>query len=263
MPHYSKGRGMRISKIKFAELEDLSTLVIRGFEGEGDGDTGGSGDGGEGGSGDTGGTGGEGDDTGGGDDGGDGDTGDDDVPDDLEGLKKALKTERDLRKKAEKGLKLTDREKRRLQKAQDDLKAAEDGEVAAAKKSADEAAVKVKNLGEKLRTSALEKAITEAARKAKFRDPDDVITQLSRNNFKDIDVDQDDDDPSDIEIDAKSVEKAVKAVATAKPHWLIAAGDNNNSGSSFNGGKPGGDNKNKQQEYAQRFPALRNKINQQ
>lgn len=249
---------MRLKAIKLGELEDLSQLVIRGFEGEGDtGGSGGTGEGGtEGDSGDTG----EGDDTGGGDDDGDVDTGSDDVPDDLEALKKALRTERELRKKAEKGQKLSEREKRRLQKAQDDIKAAEEGEVAAAKKSADESAAKVSNLASKLRQTSLEKAITDAARKMKFRDPDDVITQLQRSNFNGIEIDQDDDDPSDIEIDAKSVEKAVKAVATAKPHWLIAAGDNNNSGSSFNGGKPGGGNKNKNQEYADRFPALKSRL---
>lgn len=251
---------MRIKNIKFSELEDLSKLVIRGFD-DGDTDTGGSGDGGsEGGSdGDGDDTGGD-DDTGGGD--GDGDAGDDDLPDDLEGLKKALKTERELRKKMQKGQKLTERENRRLKKAQDDLKAAEEGEVAAAKKSADEAAAKVKNLGEKLKQSALERAITEAARKAKFRDPDDVITQLQRNNFAGIDIDQDDEDPSDIEIDPASVEKAVKAVATAKPHWLIAAGDGSPSGGSFNGGKPGGKGGDKNKEFADRYPALRNKIPQ-
>jgi hypothetical protein len=252
---------MRISKIKLGELEDLSTLVIRGFEGEGDDNTGGSGDGGEGGSGDTGDTGGGDDGTGGGDDGGDDDTGDtDEIPEDLEGLKKALKTERELRRKAQKGLKLTEREKRKLQKAQDDLKAAEDGEVAAAKTAADKASKQVKDLAGKLRQSSLESAITEAARKMKFRDPDDVITQLQRSNFSGIEIDQDDDDPSDIEIDAKSVEKAVKAVATAKPHWLIASGDGSSSGSSFNGGKPDGQGKNRNQELAERFPALKNRI---
>lgn len=253
---------MRISKIKFAAIEDLSRLVLRGFEGEGDsGGTGGSGDGGEGSGDGTGDTGGGDDGAGGGDDDG-GDGGDDDLPDDLEGLKKALKTERELRKKAEKGAKLSEREKRKLQKAQDDIKAAEDGEVAAAKKTADEAASKVKNLGAKLRQTALERAILDQARKAKFRDPDDVITQLARNNFAGIDIDQDDDDPSDIEIDEKSVEKAVKAVATAKPHWLIAAGDSGPSGGSFNGGKPGGKGGDKNAEYATRFPALRGKLPQ-
>jgi hypothetical protein len=252
---------MRISKIKFGELEDLSKLIIRGFEGEGAG-AGGSGDGGsEGGSdGDSDDTGGD-DDTGGGDDDG-GDGGGDDLPDDLEALKKALKTERDLRRKAEKGQKLTDRENRKLKKAQEDIKAAEEGEVAAAKKSAETAAEKVKTLGAKLKQSALERAITEAARKAKFRDPDDVITQLQRNNFAGIDIDQDEEDPSDIEIDAASVEKAVKAVATAKPHWLIAAGDGSPSGGSFNGGKPGGKPGDKNKEYAERYPALKNRIPQ-
>lgn len=260
MPHYSKGRGMRISKIKFEAIQDLSRLVLRGFEGEGDGDgTGGSGAGGEGSGEGSGGTGDGDDGAGGGDDDGD-DGGDDDLPDDLENLKKALKTERDLRRKAEKGQKLTDRENRKLKKAQDDIKAAEEGEVAAAKKTADEAADKVKNLGAKLRQTALERAILDAARKAKFRDPDDVITQLARNNFAGIDIDQDDDDPSDIEIDDKSVEKAVKAVATAKPHWLIAAGDGSPSGGSFNGGKPGGKGGDKNKEYADRFPALRNRV---
>jgi hypothetical protein len=250
---------MRITKIKFAGLEELSKLVFRGFEGEGDGGTGGSGEGGQDGSEGADNTGGDDDGTGGGDN--DDDAGDDDLPDDLEGLKRALKTERDLRKKAEKGQKLSEREKRRLQKAQDDIKAAEDGEVAAAKKAAEESTQKVTRLAAKLRQTALEGAIKEAAQKAKFRDPDDVITQLQRNNFAGIEIDQDDDDPADIEIDAKSVEKAVKAVATAKPHWLIAAGDGAPSGGSFNGGKPGGKS-NKNAEYADRYPALRNKIPQ-
>lgn len=250
---------MRIRRIKFGDIKDLSTLIIRGFDGEGDdGGAGGSGDSGSGSDDGSDGTGAS-DDTGGGDDGGD--DGAEELPEDLEGLKKALKTERELRKKAEKGLKLTEREKRRLQKAQDDIKTAEEGEVAAAKKSAEEAAKKVTNLAAKLRQSSLEAAITTAARAQKFRDPDDVITQLARSNFAGIEIDQDEDDPSDIDIDVKSVEKAVKKVATAKPHWLIASGDGTPSGSSFNGGTPGDSGgKNKQSQYAERFPALRNRL---
>jgi hypothetical protein len=257
MPHYSRERGMRISKINFGELEDLSTLVIRGFDGEGEGDTGGAGGAdGSGGDSDA-----DADGDGGGDGDGDGDAGaDDELPEDLEGLKRALKTERELRRKAEKGQKLTEREKRKLQKAQDDLKAAEDGEVAAAKKVAQENADRVKSLAGTLRQTSIERAVMDAARKMKFRDPDDVITQLARNNFSAIEVDQDEDNPADIEIDAKSVEKAVKAVATAKPHWLLAAGDGSPSGSSFNGGKPGGAKGDKNKAYASRFPALRNRI---
>lgn len=251
---------MRISKIKFEALDDLSKIIFRGFDHPDDGATGGSGGAGEGstdGAADD--TGGDGD-AGGGDDGGDGDTDDGDLPDDLEGLRKALKSERDLRRKAEKGLKLTDREKRKLEKAQADIKAAEDGEVAAAKTAAEKSAQQVTKLAGQLRQNALEGAITRAARALKFRDPDDAITQLQRSNFAGIDIDQDDDDPSDIEINQKTVDKAVKAIATAKPHWLIAAGDGSPSGSSFNGGKPDGGKVDKNKEYAERYPALRNRI---
>jgi hypothetical protein len=253
---------MRISRIKLGDIEELSLVIIRGFEGEGDGgDTGGSGDGsGDSDSGDGSGDTGDGDGTGGGDD-GDGDADDSDLPDDLDGLRKALKAERELRKKAERGQKLTEREKRKLQKAQDDIKAAEDGELNAAKKSAEEATTKAQRLGEKLRQSALERAIMDEARKQKFRDPDDVITQLQRSNFSGIEIDQDDEDPSDIDIDEKSVQKAVKAVATSKPHWLIASGETGPSGSSFNGGKPGskGD---RDKELAERYPSLRGRLGQ-
>lgn len=251
---------MRSLKYRLGESEDLAKLVIRGFEDEGDNSgTGGSGDAGESGSGDdSGGDDAGGDDTGGGDDAGD--DGGDDLPDDAEALKAALRSERQLRKKAEKGQKLTGRELAKLRKAQDDIKAAEEGEVAAAKKKADEAAAKSSKLAAKLRQTSLEKAITEAARKANFRDPDDVITQLHRSNFAGIEIDQDDEDPSDVEVDKASVEKAVKKIATEKPHWLIAAGDDKPSGSSFNGGTPNNKGGNKAQEYADRFPALRNRI---
>lgn len=247
---------MRISKIKFEALEDLSRLVVLGFEGDGDD---GAGDGGDGG-GDDGGLDGDDGDGGDGDDGAGGDDShDDDSPDDLEGLKKALRAERELRKKAEKGLKLTEREKRKLEKAQQDIADAEKGETEAAKKKADEADTKVKGLAAKLRQRDIESAITKAARTARFRDPDDVIAQLQRSNFAGIEVDQDDDDPSDIEIDEKSVEKAVKAIATKKPHWLLADGEDTASGSKF-GGKGGDKNKTTEQQLAERFPALRNRL---
>jgi len=241
------------------DLHELAYLVIRGFDGDGDGDGGDSGgdSGGDAGGDDTG----TGDGDSGGDDGGDG-AGDDDLPDDLEGLKKAIKAERALRKKAERGLKLTEREKKKLEKAQQDIADADKSETEKAKtaqKAADEKAVK---LAAKLRQSSLERAIIEVARKQRFRDPDDVITQLQRSNFEGIEIDQDEDDPSEIDIDAKSVEKAVKAVATAKPHWLVAAGDGSPSGSSFGGSRPdGGKDKNaKHKEYGDRFPALRDRI---
>lgn len=244
---------MRSTTIKFAELEDLATLVIRGFEGEDDaGGAGGSE--GDAGSGDTGG-----DDAGGGDDSTD-DSGDDDLPDDNAQLKEALRKERKANKDAQKAAKVAQREAARLKKAEDDKATAEKGEVEAATKRATDAAAKAEKLASKLRQSSLERAIIDAAQKQRFRDADDVITQLQRSNFDGIDIDQDEDDPSDIDIDLKSVERAVKKVAAAKPHWLVAAGDSGPSGSSFNGGKPSDKGGNKDAELAERFPALKGRL---
>lgn len=201
-------------------------IVIRGYEGDGGtGDTGGTGDGGDGGDGGTGdgGTGGTGDEGQTGDQGGTGDK----ASDDYKELKAALEAERKISKQREKDLKA-------LQRADDARKTAELSDTEKAKKEAADAATKVQALAVKLKENAVQSAIVAAATTLKFHDVQDAIRQVDQSGFV---VEQDEDNPADIDIDAKSIETAVKALAKSKP-YLINEGDDESggpSGSKFNG----------------------------
>lgn len=146
---------------------------------------------------------------------------------DLTKLQTALAAERKLRKQAEKDLKVKTRAEDRSKKTKTD-------ELAATKDEND--ALKGVNLAlaVKLRDQAVDQEIVKIASKLNFRDIDDALTLVKR---ADIEVDQDDDDPSEIEVDLDSVETAIKALATKKPHLLLAEGDREPSGSKFSGGK--------------------------
>jgi hypothetical protein len=95
--------------------------------------------------------------------------------------------------------------------------------------------------------------ITKLATKMKFRDLDDALKLVERD---DIDVDQDDDDPSQVDIDETSVNDALKKLAKSKPHLLIAGGDSGPSG-----GNLGSQNKSKDQldedKLKELYPTLR------
>lgn len=196
-------------------------LIFTGREGDAEGTDGGSGDGGGAGSDDGG-------DAGSDEGTDDGDkAGDSSDKEDNSGLKSALQKERAARKNLE-------REMRKLQSAEEDRANADKSEVERAKAAETKAAEKVAALATKLRDTALENAITKAANAAKFRDPSDAMALISRS---DITVDQDEDNPADIEIDEKSVERAVKALAAKKPHLVLADGDEAPSGGKFAGGR--------------------------
>lgn len=191
-------------------------LIFTGREGDSDG-----GDGGD--------AGGASDD-GGNDDGGDaGDATDDKGGDkeDNSGLKSALQKERQARKNLEKEL-------RGLKTAQEERDNADKSEVERAKAAETKAAEKVAALATKLLDSSLESAITKAASAAKFRDPSDALALINKSELS---YEQDEDNPADIDIDEKSIERAVKALAAKKPHLILADGDEQPSGGKFNGGK--------------------------
>lgn len=172
-----------------------------------------------------------------------------------EKLLKALRTERKERKRLE-------REAKARERKETASKTKDTSEAAAARKEADEEKEKTRKLGERLLDQALEGPIERAARKANFIDPEDAVTLINRD---DLEFDQDPDDPSEIEVDVKSIETAVKKLAKKKPHLVKSKeddGDNedqprsNATGSTF-----AGRSRTKQQasedELRDRYPALR------
>ena len=144
---------------------------------------------------------------------------------DVSGLKSALEKERSDRKALEKQIK-------ELNKFKETIESKDKTESEKAKDEAAKSAEKVTKLATRLRSTALESAIAKAATKANFRDVDDAISLVKRDT---ITVEQDEDDPADIEIDEKSVEKAIKLLAEAKPHLLVAEGERTPSGSKMGG----------------------------
>lgn len=103
-----------------------------------------------------------------------------------------------------------------------------------AQKQASEAEKKSAKLAEKLLDGAVDNAIIKMATGLNFRDIDDALKLVDRG---DIGVEQDEDDPSEIELDEKSVETALKSLAKSKPHLIMADGQGDRSGSRFGGGK--------------------------
>lgn len=167
---------------------------------------------------------------------------------DTEGLKSALQKERKERKRLEREAKKRDRMAARQRAEEDDaLKAARDENETLKQSNA--------KLAQGYLKTQLDGIITKYAAKARFRDIEDAINGIK---VEDIDYDQDDDDPSDLEIDEASVEVAVNKLAEKKPHFVMADGDEEPSGSRF-GGKKSGKKKDEADEQALRdkYPALR------
>ncbi len=166
---------------------------------------------------------------------------------DISGLKSALKKERDERRSLTKEIK-----ELREFKEQADSKDKTEGEKATA--AATKAQQKADRLAVKLRDTALENVVTKLATKHKFVDIDDALRLIDRSE---IQIDQDEDDPSDLTIDEKSVDKALKALAEKKPH-LIGDGEGlPPSGSKFAGGRKNADPNADTEALKQKYPALR------
>lgn len=170
---------------------------------------------------------------------------DKDKPENTDALKSALRKERNLRKKFE-------REQKALAKTLADMDTKEKSETDQAKESASKAESKAQRLAAALKTTAVDNAIIKAAGKLKFRDIDDALKLVDRGE---IDVEQDEEDPSVIELDEASVKSALDALAKAKPHLILADGQEDKSGSKFAGSRK---SQKEVDEAAliERFPAL-------
>lgn len=200
----------------------------------------------------------QGDDSGDDDDDGDDDAGDegkkkegedgkkeDDGEDAADNLKKALRAERKARKQA-------DKELRQLRALQADKKEGDDDATTKAQQKADAADAKAVKLAARLAKTEVDNAIVKAATKLKFRDVDDALAQVKRDPDW---VDQDEDDPSEIEVDAEAVEKAVKKLADSKKYLLQVDGETDPSGSKF-GGKGNDNGTLSEQKLREKYSAL-------
>lgn len=161
-------------------------------------------------------------------------------------LKSALQKERRERKRLE-------REARELKKFKEEQEGKEQSDSDKAKEAASKAESRAEKLAAKLIDSALDNAIIKAAGTLKFRDVDDALKLVDRD---DIDIDQDEDDPSEIDLDEASVKAALEKLAKAKPHLIVAEGQEERSGSKFNGRRKPGDNKVEDEALRAKYPAL-------
>lgn len=166
--------------------------------------------------------------------------------DETAGLKSALDKERRERKRLEK-------EAKQLRKFKEESESKDDSDKDKAVKEAEREKAKTVRLAEKLKGNAVDTAIIKLAGKHKFRDVDDALRLLNRDS---IDVDQDEDEPDDVEVDEKSVDKALKALASAKPHLILADGEEHPSGSKF-GGRKKDDQQADEEALRDKYPALR------
>jgi molecular chaperone GrpE (heat shock protein) len=172
---------------------------------------------------------------------------------DLTGLKSALSAEREARKAEEK-------ERKRLAKELQTRKEAEEQEELKKKSDLEQAQIKEKaatdkatKLAEGFLREKLDTAIRNAA--SNFVDPTDAIDKIDRSKLT---YEQDSDDPSKVTIDMKSVEKAVKDLATKKPHFLkTGTPDGQPTGGQFGGSGNQNNKQTPEEVYKERYSALR------
>lgn len=159
----------------------------------------------------------------------------------VKGLKKALETERRERKRLE-------RDAKTRQDADEEAELKTKTEVEQANIREQKATEKAAKLAQGMLRTSLNAAIAKAA--SNFIDPNDAIDGVDRSAFS---FTQDEDDPSEITIDVKTVEKAVKDLATKKPHYLKTGTDD---------GEPSGSNFRRQKKatgdeaYKEHYPSL-------
>lgn len=166
----------------------------------------------------------------------------------VEGLKKALAAERKLKRQ-------TERELKKAQRKQQTVDDKDASDLQKLQRERDAEKTRTQKLASSLLKNAVDLEITKGARGMKFRDPDDAISLINRD---DISVDQDEEDPSDIDIDPDTVEAALKKLAEKKPHLLIADGDDDPSAPKFNGKKTKTPSNTDPEYLRGQYPALRN-----
>lgn len=164
----------------------------------------------------------------------------------VKGLKAALEAERKRAAAAEKRAKAAEKEKA-------DRELAEKSDLEQAQVREQKAAERAEKLANGLLQRDLNDAIRTAAVAAGFIDPSDAIDGVERAKLI---YEQDSDDPSDITIDQKTVDAAVKALAAKKPHFIQSGTDDGDAtGSQF-----GGSRKKKtttDDDLRKKYPALR------
>lgn len=148
-------------------------------------------------------------------------------PENNDALKSALQKERGERKK------LT-RENKALAKFKEEAESRDKSDTDKAKDDATKEKLKTAKLATRLKDTAVDNVILKLGTKLKFRDIDDALKLIDRST---IEVEQDEDDPDEVEVDETTVTTALEALAKAKPHLIVAEGQEEKSGSKFNGGK--------------------------
>lgn len=130
-----------------------------------------------------------------------------DLQEKIRDTEEALRKERQLRRKAE-------RDARAKKKQTPADKSKVDDETSERLRTSEARTAK---LAKGLLDNKLDQAILAEARRQKFIDESDALSDAIR---AEIDYDQDDDDPSDIEIDEETVKDAVASLAAKKKHLI-------------------------------------------
>lgn len=184
-------------------------------------------------------------DEGNGGDSGSGNDGDEDPGRNTEGLLRALQEERRKNREKDKKLRKIEKDQQRASSSKDEL-------LTEAQKELETSTSRVTKLSEGFLRMKLNSAIESAARKSRFRDTDDALSMVDRSL---ISFDQDEDNPSDVDIDLKTVEAAVKKLATSKKH-LISAGTDDGHGTGGQFGTKGSGKKTTEEELRAKYPNL-------
>lgn len=173
---------------------------------------------------------------------------DDEGEEDVSGLKTALEKERA-------NVKARDKELAKLKKRDEDADLAKKDEVEQANIKAQRAEEKATKLAAGLRRTSLNSAIEKAAEKLGFIDTDDAIAGVE---VPDDAIEQDEDDPSDITIDSAAVLKAVKALATKKPHFIKSGTEDGDATGNQFGGNNRKPKKTSDETLREKYQALQN-----
>ena len=179
------------------------------------------------------------------------DKGDNKSAAELEAIRLALANERKVSSTKEKELKAL-----RAQLSKKDREGMDEAELIKADlEAAQQEAEANKTKAEKLAKGYLEREIRSAiiaeAARQKFIDTEDAISGVGWDLLT---FSQDEEDPTVVTVDASTVAKAVKALATRKPHFINKGTDDGNAtGSAFGGSRKGNQ---KEVDFHQLYPNL-------